>query len=624
MSSRLLGERDVMSTTGLGGLPDLVTQLRDPEFVRDLNEVVADFEAHPKGTDGAKATLQRLLQLCNYNPSLLVPYYWPDYPQPGKGMSLMDRPFQIALMEVIAGLEVTVRAGRQIGKSSILGVRSLLLSQMMAGYRILYVAPHPKHLETQQNRTQELQRSCRMFRGKPPKGYRLNLGLKEFPNGSLIEMIRVLTDSFDARGKTADEIQFDEYQLFDIDLQADVEQAMRASRVPIRLFSGTSTTVDSPLEVTYQDGSRGTWHIKSDGRWLDMGDPEVLVSCIREDGMRNPHTGSLIDVRAGQFVHADMAAYGKLRRTYHVPQVIVPDFAMKPFRWMEIFRDFTKYTREKFLQEVCGIPSAEGEREITVADLKAICNPEWSEASMLKRLEKNQYAMIVSGCDWGGSDYNPVTKTKTSFTVHVIMGITQDGYFDILHMRQYSGMDYRDIAHSIVQTWKRYRGTAVASDFGGGAAYNNLIREMGVPSLRHLVFSYSGPNSAPFAKPSGYSMLNQYSLNRTEAITTLYDAVKRKRIRCYRWEESSERLMEFMNLHRIPSDGAHGATTFLYQRNPSKPDDTLHACNFAYALGRILINEPIVNDRHLLVEVRAMLLGDYSIPHRGLGPVISG
>jgi hypothetical protein len=50
------------------------------------------------------------------------------------------------------------------------------------------------------------------------------------------------------------------------------------------------------------------------------------------------------------------------------------------------------------------------------------------------------YRYVVSGMDWGGSDYNPAIKTKLSYTVHAILGVRTDGIMEGLHFKRYSGL----------------------------------------------------------------------------------------------------------------------------------------------------------------------------------------
>ena len=103
----------------------------------------------------------------------------------------------------------------------------------------------------------------------------------------------------------------------------------------------------------------------------------------------------------------------------------------------------------------------------------------------------------------------------------------------------------------------------------------------------------------------------------------LYEAIKSLRIRCYGWETAKDRLSECINLIRAPFEGPGGPTSFRYIRHGSKPDDTLHAINFAYILGRVLLGEPIFEDRALGETVNEHLFGGdprYESEHMGPMP----
>jgi hypothetical protein len=166
------------------------------------------------------------------------------------------------------------------------------------------------------------------------------------------------------------------------------------------------------------------------------------------------------------------------------------------------------------------------------------------------------------------------------------------------------------VADDIVRNHNELLGEALASDFGVGQLYNMLLRERIKNVHKHLVFGYVGPSSAALGEPSGEHMFNQYSLNRTEAITSLYDAIKQKRIRCYQWEHAERYLMEFLNLFRAPNETSAGATSFTYRRHGSKADDSLHAVNFAYVLARLLLEEPLVADKMLRDRILKNLRGN--------------
>lgn len=605
----------------------------------DIKRIEKENEGDPHCNDKIASRIIDIYRLCKYNAGLLVPYFFPQYPY-DKPLSCTNRPYSFAMFHMQIGGFLSIRAGRQIGKSTSLGARQLIYAHIMRKRRSMYIVPHQSFLDTYANRLREMERAFRFY--QPHKDYRQNLKYKEYPNESVTMLVKCLTDTQEARSKTCDEALFDEAQLLDPDFLPDIEQCQKASRMPTTIYAGTSTTTDSLLETKFLESSQSAWllrapgyHSQSAGQgWLNCSDKDDVLKAIQPQGLTNPSTGKVIDVTDGRFVHQLQSNFEQGYLGFHIPQIIIPDYANIPQKWMEIWNAFQSYDIKKFLQEILGIPTEEGMREITTQDLKNICVlPETPETlKQIASSNNGRYKYTVSGCDWGGSDYNPATKTKVSYTVHAILGICWDGSIEIIHIRQYAGMDYRSIANQICEDHKAYNCIGIASDFGVGAAYNMLLRENPIiRPERHFIFGYVGPQSALIKAPSsGPGWFNQYSLNRTESITSLYQAIKSRRFRCYAWELAQERLSELLNLYRVPTENTGGNSGFRYQRHGSKADDSLHALNFAFCLARIILNEPIIEDpalRHMFNEsFNTQPTTQFFNPHGGfdLGGAISG
>jgi hypothetical protein len=579
-----------------------------------------------KGADIANDVgkhLLEILRLCDFNPGLLVPYYFPNYPEK-EPLSLFARPFSFAMFNLQIGGFTVIRASRQIGKSTALVARQKLLADMMPNYRALYIVPHQENLDTYANRFREMERVFRFPTHHPQ--FRQNLTYKEYLNGSIIEMIRILSNANDARGKTTDELMFDEYQHFDDSLLLEVAQTQKASKRPSTLFAGTSLTIDTALEAKWLQSSQGAWHLLCGcGQDIDCSVAEDVIPVVQPAGPTCPGCSRILDVTQGRWIHA----YPKMLDAgwigLHVPQLIIPEYANQLEKWIEIYQVFQDGNLASFLQEIFGIATEEAARELTKQDLQNMCCLPDHPTTIQKRAQSGYYRFVISGCDWGGSDYIPAYQQKLSTTVHAMLGLRYDGDIDIIHMRRHEGMGYREIIKNIVDDHVRFGGGPIATDFGVGAAYNMLLREH--PKIiadRHLILSYVGPNSALLAPPAKDGWYNQFSLNRTESISTLFAAIKRQRIvqktvdgenvteitpnpriRCAAWEHVQLMLSDFLNLVRVPTESALGATSFKYRRHGSRPDDTLHAINFAFVLARILIGESIVDDKGL----REMLQG---------------
>lgn len=604
----------------------------DPAFRADMSKLsteIASAEVAARKDPSAKAVftsrVQLLLKKCNYNPGFLVPHFFPRYPKQ-KPLTLAVRPFSYSMFAMQVGGWSVFRASRQVGKSTSFGARQLMNSHMLPNYRSLYIVPHEEHRKTYANRLREMERAF-AYRVNSPH-HRQNLNYKEYPNGSIIELIRVWTSADESRGKTTDELLYDEYQHFDVNLQPEVEQTQKASDIPSTIYAGTSLTVDTALETRWLQSSQGVWMVRGPCGWLNTGDKDVVLKMIRRHGLCCPETGHLLDVRNGEYVHGNRQALDDGFVGLHIPQIIIPDMIENPIEWEKIWRAYVEYDIKKFLQEVLGIPTMEGAREITLEDLKGMCFLTDTEEQARHKALNRHYNMVVSACDWGGSDYNPADKTKISYTVHVIMGLLPSGKIDILFIKRHSGMAYRDVASEIMYDHVRFGANAMASDFGVGAAYNMLIREQ-MPADKHFILAYVGPKTAPLSPPQGYAWFNQYSLNRTESITKLFEAVRQPdpRIRCFNWGRAETFLMDFMNMYRVPVENtSSGAGEFVYRRHGSKPDDTLHAINFGYTLLRLAAGEPLVEDRGLFNRIRQQLMGggSWGVGRVGVPGVISG
>lgn len=490
------------------------------------------------------------------------------------------------------------------------GIGSALLYKfnMLDYHRALYIAPMKDQVKTFADKLQEMQRGS-IFGPEQAlaQGLRNNLYYKESKRGGSVRLMHLLTDPSRIRGQSVSDICIDEAQDFDTDHLPELAQVQKASKKPTMVFAGTSKDLDTCLETQFQMGSRGIWHVRGGkpGLWWSLNDPEVIDRIITVDGLRCPVTRRLLNPMDGMFVHEDERRLYAGFPSFHLPQLIVPEYATGN-KWLEIWNDFLNYPRPKFLKEVMGIPVASGNREITEDDLKKMCDPEMTFEKIQAELTsgKRRYHYIVSGCDWGGSDYNPASATKQSYTVHVMLGITHEGNFDLIHAQRYAGMAYQDIAGHIVSKHNELGGFAIGADNGVGHYYNAYLRDCGkIRSDRLVLFQYNDVKD--YLAPIQNSMFNLYSLNRTDSISALFSDVKapRYRLRCPRWDQSATYLNDFTNSIRSITETPSGKNIMRYIRHGSKADDFMQAVNFAVTLGRVLLREPLIPSQQLIDEL---------------------
>ena len=574
--------------------------------------------------------LWEIIRFCNLNLAFLTPFFWPRCPK-GEPLSFADYPFAFQMFELQAGGFLVVRGSRQIAKSTSFCCRQQLLARLIPGFKSLYIVPRNQQLKTYQNKMREIEHAMVGFVKKNGPDLRKNLGYKEFSNGSTIELAYVLTTASNIRGKSADELLFDEAQDFDPDLEIEVVQTQSASASPVTIYAGTSLDTGTMLEKKWSESSQGLWitrcsHCNHDN--IPLPEHQVL-DMIQRAGPACVKCGKPIDIRTGKFIHSYPDRVPSGRKGVHIPQIVTPSVVKNPIRWAKIYDMKVKQGGDrKFLQEVLGIAVEEGEREITKKNLQDVCILGRDLEALHRKARERRYDHVISGADWGGSDYIPAQHIKISTTVHVVMGITPDGKFDIIHFRRYSGMNYDSIVEDMIKNHTSLNGKFMASDFGVGAHYNSKIREK-IPPEKHLIFGYVGPASDLISEPKGAHIYNQWSLNKTESISLTYEAVRQQRIRCFAWDYAQEYLSDFLNLFRAPgersqSGAGSGATTFIYRSHPSKPNDSLMAVNYAYMLGKIILGEPMFADTSLKLRLEQTMGSDLSYAYSDGLSAISG
>jgi hypothetical protein len=581
---------------------------KDGDFKDKINKILKLIHLEDvKYNRGSGSALKRrdmymhdLLKLCNYNLGILIPMFFPKYIK-GKPLDPRRRPFSFLMTDIFSHGFTAIRGSRQIAKSTTFVARQLIKSILFNNFKSMYVCPHGEHKKTYANRFAEMELACPIVQGllKQNSNLRNNLFYKQYANGSETNIVNCLENVSQARSKTTDELLYDEYQLFDIDLEADIFQCQSASDTPMTVYAGTSTTIDSPLEFRYQQGSQAQWLVKSmDGKqWLDFSDADTLISCIKPQGLICPYTSKPLDVNDGELVHKFDSRRELGMVSMHVPQLIIYDKVRDALEWEKIYKAFLEDRddkKHKFLEEVGGIPSEEGSREITEKDLRDICVLGNSNELMVKA-QRGYYSKLISACDWGGSDDVPNYKNRKSFTVHSILGLAPDGGIDILYIRQYDGMDFPSISQHIIKTHKSYKCQAMAADYGVGMAYNYLMKENLNPNT---FFMFSLVGSGKTIKVLDKGAPNHFALNKTESLSQLFIDIKNgpSKIRCYDWEESGPRLQEFLNLYRVFNDNS-SSKGFHYHKLASKPDDSLMSVNFGYTLMRIINGDSIVSNQ---------------------------
>lgn len=490
-----------------------------------------------------------------------------------------------------------------------IGVSELFKFHLIKDYKALYLAPMKDHVKTFADRLMEIQRAS-VF---PPSyiesaGMRNNLYYKESPAGGAMRLMHILTDPTKVRGQSARTVLIDEAQDFDAEFLPEIEQVQKSFKeLRYTLFAGTSKTIDTCLEAQYNYCSGGVWHIPCGckDRWHSLGDKEGILKMMSVSGLRCPNNGFLLNPLVGEFVHERPELLNLRRASFHLPQVIVPEYAAGA-AFQDIWTDFKRYTEAKFLQEVMGIATEEGVSELTLQDLQRCCEERTLDQVQQAYLSgKDRYLWVFSGCDWGGSDWQPATKSKLSYTVHSMYGIKPDGRAHLLYVKQYSEMNYQEIAGDIVENHLKYKAFGIGTDNGGGQYYNAYLRDCGrIPTDRFLVFNYADTRSV--LSRIDRADMHVFALHRTDSISALINDVKNCRIVFPRYDSVQHSLQHFLNMRRNIAETASGRASMRYIKHGSKADDFMQSTNYAMMFKRIVLREPTIPNQQVLDEINGL------------------
>lgn len=494
-----------------------------------------------------------------------------------------------------------------------IGASEFAKQNIIPNYSWMYLAPMRQHVKTFTDRLEALQRSS-PFSKKwlMSKGLRSNFNFKESPAGGTFKAEHVLNDPTKIRGNSARAVVVDEAQNFDAEFLPEISQVQKSfGRNRYTAFTGTATTTDTCLQGQFDVSSQGVWYVRCScpKKWHPLNDPEAIFKMMHVDGLRCPETGKLLDPLNGRFVNHDDNALRMGRYGIHVPQIIVPEYC-RGDEWLKIYQDFLDYKPEKFLREVMGIATESGHSELTEADLKNCCGDHTFEQIQEQFFSgKRKYRYVFNGNDWGGSDWNPATKTKLSYTVHTIYGLSADGVLELLYAHRYADAHYREIAGHIASQFKKFKSYAMGTDEGGGQFYNAFMRdEGGIATNRIVSFKYGDPNDFLHRIEHPYWLM--MSLHRTDSISALIEDVKNRRFLFPAWGSSNGFLRDFLNCRRnfteIPGTGR---TVMRYMKHGSKSDDFMMSTNYAAMMKRITLNENTIPNKQFLREVNSIISG---------------
>lgn len=481
---------------------------------------------------------------------------------------------------------VLLKCGRQVEKSTYLGNRLLALTCIQPNLTALYVSPTNQQTKTFSNdRIREpLETSPRLKVWTNPS-LSQNVFQKKFINRSQIVLRYAFLNADRVRGIPADLVCIDEIQDILTDNIPVIEECISHSSFKFKLYAGTPKSLDNTIEGLWiEESTQNEWVVPCDScgggdfrHWNILGEEN-----IGKKGLVCSKCGKPLNVLHDDCQWASLNPNPRVPYPmdgYRIPQIMVPWL-----QWNDILNKQMTYSRAKFHNEVLGLSYDSGTRPLTRKDVEDNCVPTVTlDGPGIKRsLQGSIGKQVFMGIDWGTGE-----QTFTLVTIGYYVGHK----FTIVYARRFEGPESEPTIQiqKIEELVRIWRVSMIGTDYGGGFDRNDaLIRIYGVQKV--FKYQYSTISQGKVKWDNG---LMRFLVNRTEVMSDIFNAIKRKDVfgfPCWAdWEQPF--ASDMLNIF---SEYSEQRRCNEYKKSKSVSDDTFHSLVLCFLVSQLTNPRPDV------------------------------
>lgn len=479
-----------------------------------------------------------------------------------------------------------LKCGRQVEKSTMLGNRLLAFTCIQPNFNALYVSPSSTQTKVFSNdRLKEPIETSEKLRAWTVDKLISNVFQKKFINRSQIVLRYAFLNADRVRGIPADKICIDEIQDIYVDNIPVIEECASHSAFKLLLYSGTPKSLDNTIESIWtNESTQNEWVVPCDScggadyRFWNILDEDNIgplgLQCVKCRALLNP-------------MHPD-AQWASLVENPRVPNPFegyrVPQLMVPWIKWEDILHKQMTYSRVKFFNEVLGLSYDSGTRPLTRQDVVDNCSEDISmhHTGLDKMYRDTRGKDIFMGIDWGSGE--------NTYTV-CTLGAYLNNKFTIFYIHRFEARESEPLVqleaiYDMVQKWNV---TLIGTDYGGGFDRNDaLIRKFG--PMRVVKYQYSPLSSAKWKWEDG---LKRYQVNRTEVMSDVFNAIKRRNVFAFpRWQEFERPYAQ--DMLNIFSEYSEERRCNDYKKTKGVTDDTFHAILYGFLVSQIKMPRPDV------------------------------
>jgi hypothetical protein len=480
---------------------------------------------------------------------------------------------------------VLLKCGRQVEKSTYLGNRLLALTCIQPNFKALYVSPTNQQTKTFSNdRIREPLETSVRLKVWTNTSLSQNVFQKKFINRSEIVLRYAFLNADRVRGIPADMVCIDEIQDILTDNIPVIEECISHSPFKFKLYAGTPKSLDNTIEGLWvEESTQNEWVVPCDScgggdfrNWNILGEENIGKRCLICSKCGKPINAMHPDAQWASLNPNPRVPYPM--EGYRVPQIMVPWL-----QWEDILNKQMTYSRAKFHNEVLGMSYDSGTRPLTRQDVLENCSESISIANPSSQISKTRGKIVYMGVDWGTGEQ--------TFTVITIGCYLNDGMFSIMYAKRCEGPESEPERQIMIITelMRAWNVQYVGCDYGGGFDRNDkLIRLYGIQKI--FKYQYSTITGGKVKWDQG---LSRYMVNRTEVMSDVFNAIKRKNVfRFPRWDEWEKPFGQ--DMLNIFSEYSEQRRVNEYQKSRSTSDDAFHSMLLCFLVSQLTNPRPDV------------------------------
>lgn len=490
--------------------------------------------------------------------------------------------------------KILLKTGRQCEKSTLLGNKTLAYSCINVACNTLYVSP--TNLQTKvfsNDRLKEPIETSDFLKSWTTTKLSDNVFLKKFINRSQITMRYAYLNADRCRGVAGiDLLLIDELQDILVDNIPVIEQTTAHGHLKLFSYSGTPKSLDNTIEKWWTElSTQNEWVVPCHRHSIITGTGQiskVYWNVLTQDnigthGIVCDWCGKPIDAQDPMCQWASMnpSVVDRLSQPfegYHITQLMVP--------WVkhsEILDYQRTYPQGRFFNEVLGMSYDTGTRPLTQQDLIDNCNPNFHlTESFIQQLRTTIGDVpVYAGIDWGTGE--------NTYTV-LALGAYLGGRFSIFYLHRYEGpeTDPDFQFEHICRIMTGWRVRLAGCDYGGGFHMNDkMIKKFGWQRIAKYQYS------TPSAKVRFDDGLKRHLVNRTEVMSDVFNAIKRKNTFWFpNWDHFKNPYgLDCLNIF---SEYSETRRMNEYKKAPKSTDDAFHAILYCFLASMIFTPRPDV------------------------------